>query len=90
MFKTIRISDPDERREYRILAVNLNQVASVKLGTPEEETKYVTYTYSLVNLVDGSSFEFDQEDEKNHDFLSEVLGVTWEQYYKAIPATDIG
>ena len=90
MFKTIKVSDPDESREYRILAVNLSQVSSVKLGTPDEGTKYITYSLSEVQMSDGSVFEFDQEDERNHDFLSETVGILWEQYYKAIPATDIG
>jgi hypothetical protein len=67
------------------IAINLNQVAAVRLGTPDEGTKWITFTRTEVELATGTKYLIDQEDEVNYDFLCKVFGFDWQKHYKAIP-----
>jgi hypothetical protein len=74
MFETIISGDAT-------VAVNLSQVASARLGTPDEDLAYNTHTLTEVILVNGSKYLIDQDNEFNYDFLAKVFGWNWQEYY---------
>jgi len=74
MFETIISGDAT-------VAVNLSQVASARLGTPDEDLAYNTHTPTEIILVNGSKYLIDQDNEFNYDFLAKVFGWNWQEHY---------